>query len=1243
MVLIGKTPLTLATTRGHLNIVRELLEFSADPNILDRDGRSPLHIAVQMNSVALTAELLSFGADPSKIDASGRTGDQLAPNGPCAVLIKDARLGADLVDAARLGDISVSAQLSEYGPHVTNFRDEDRWTAMHGACFSDSPQIVRILAKNGARLESATIHGYTPLIEACATGHVAAGRALLDCGANVDAADVDGWTSLHYGAAESRTDVVKMLLNGGAAVNLCTNDGKVASDLALGPQVRALIEAREQEEAEARRKIKMNARIQERGSKEGRASDRQEIVDSDDEEEDDDGEGVEDGGSDRRLRISKLASRVSLAEGLLSQSLRENEVLRDAVVHMAEGGPGACDTVMAAAADEPGAVVSGEKGMVAAASQELRRLIAVSCAAMSCLEESGHHIRQVEDSSLDEAFIQFSSIELSDTVVWTSKYSQVVEGRLMGRSVVVKRVKVDMERASSMHRTIFDDVAVFPAMRHPNLVTCLGVAFSPRPEIVFSRVAGPSLHQFLHGPPVASHPRSAVEEVWLRSKFRVIRGMCDALLFLHLQSCQHGRFSSRHVLLGPDMEARVCGFSMAKTMGAVRIEEGPEEWIRWSSPERAASVLGEVMDCSRSDVYSFAMVCWELCTEIEPYGELRSLEDVADKIRSGDRPFGNVEESQVPALFTPMLVASLSLEPSMRPSFLSCQNFLKTILPQLPSKLHRLDEHCRRSFVRELDLLRLALDRGERMEPNAGLHAMELQARWQWAVQQRAEHVVQRALEFGIPVSVQVVGGVDYGKLARNGVSPSEMFELDDLVREPSFCPLDFVDGAMEVDWNDRILVEVSSDFGNEVGDEIVRVYQQLYSRGAGVSRKVLPVAIDPTTGHELSPTEILTSLSRLMRTSTATRTDSQHDTLPVASIEVASSKERKKSVTESIREARRERDELVEQLRCQAKKFMAQGEFFKAVEFLNKGLELDPDNVSMRVHQSAAYFMCEHYQESFLACELALTSSVDQPALWIRKATCLLKLGDLNAAEAEFRAIINVGIDVDPATMTNIQRVRTIIKLGSFLMGMSRFAELLKHVTEGRSHSSDNDDLLLLQGCALIGVKESSLAIRTAESVLLRTHFSRGAWLVMGFTAFQCFGNLAFAVECFELAAEEEESTGVSFPVPSHDTTFKDRDELSLSATAESVLSDEAPDMSSICSPLLVQAFRIAWDIRRAHTLIREAMEALEHPQQEALPRIFRAQELLTPSSKWGSFTTVITGEPVKNQLMLQEGPTPD
>lgn len=1147
----GHTPLCHACEKGNVVLCKCLLEHGADPSFCDPDGRSPLQFAVNAGSVSCVVELLSYGGDASVVEVK---------SGPCESLLREALQGRELVNLARLGNVEGVLNLAKLGPHVTNYRDHDGWSALHGACFSDSDQIVRILSRHGARVNSRTIHGYTPLIEAAATGKPKAVSALLGVGADVNVADEDGWTALHFACAEGHVEIVQMLINYGADVHAFAMDGKIPGDVTTSAQVSAVLQERAVEDARIRRDEASRLR----------AAKEQEFTDK------------------HAERVGELASRMSKAEDLLSESLRENEVLRDTVVQMVEGlpqdlldrmsrdaekmedsseerhgGGGSLSTVTSASSsknsDLPSNVV------------ELRRIYSTCSASMTYLEELGHQVRSLSDSCLDEAFVQFSSIELPETpeTLWTSPYSTVVGAKLMGKSVVVKRLQA--EPAQGMYRAIFEDVAVFPSLRHPNLVTCLGVAFSPHPEVVFARVeSGLSLHDLLHGP--------NTPDLSLRTKYRIIRGMCDGLSFLHLQTVVHRRFSSYHVVVGPDFEARLCGFAMSRSMSAVRGPKPEGQWRRWSAPETAASLLGQEASWSnsdKSDVFSFGMVCWELCSEIEPYGDVKSDREVLDRIVRGERPFTDDDfMSMVPSMFAPLLSACLALDPVMRPSFLSCQTYLKTVLSQLPASTVRIDENARRSFLRDLDLLMLALDRGQRFEPVSCLHAMELKARWQWAVQMRAEHVVERALEFGVPVSCKLIGGLDYDKLIRNNVSPSELFELDDLLREPSFCPVAFGPEGTEgtvVDPKERIVTEIFNDFGTEVGNEILRVFKELHNR-SGSSRRVIHVAIDAASGRELTPTQILTYFSRIMRSSM----NELLNKLP------------KDALTNEDAAAK---FAVAESFRSQGKLLMAQGKYADAVSAFSAALKMEPQNMALYARRSAAYFACGLYMEALEDCKKALSAShlSWEIALKLRLADCCLKLGRLDeAVDVAKELLTDTTLDEEQTRevntlLTSVNRVRTICKLGSFLLEKGRFQELLKHVTEGLTHCPTDDCLIVLQGFALLGLGEGGLAARSADVVLLRNRRSRGGWLVKGLAALEADGDLCAAVECFERAWHPSDDALESEATSSEPVIL---DQFVRTSSRRLSGPEEVGD---VAMPLRA-AFGVAEDAFRVHELLRSA-----------------------------------------------------
>jgi ankyrin repeat protein len=67
----GRTALHWACDRGHVDLLRILLDRSASVDLQDSDGQSGLHYAVACEHVEITEMLVKAGADINKADADG--------------------------------------------------------------------------------------------------------------------------------------------------------------------------------------------------------------------------------------------------------------------------------------------------------------------------------------------------------------------------------------------------------------------------------------------------------------------------------------------------------------------------------------------------------------------------------------------------------------------------------------------------------------------------------------------------------------------------------------------------------------------------------------------------------------------------------------------------------------------------------------------------------------------------------------------------------------------------------------------------------------------------------------------------------------------------------------------------------------------------------------------------------------------------------------------------------------------
>jgi len=223
------TPLEIAASLGHANMVRKLIELGANP---DGDGEytRPIQHAVTAGSAETVAVLLKAGADAN---LTANTNDY-----------------PPLCSAADAGDLDIVRLLVEAGAHLDASGPTGN-APLFMAAYRGHLQVIDYLVDKGADINYDRNDGrWTPLLGAVASGKVDAARRLLDKGAALDAfsaaglgmveplqrmlradpglalrrdGDSDprcrsGWgTPLYWAARYNKLDAAKALLDAGAS------------------------------------------------------------------------------------------------------------------------------------------------------------------------------------------------------------------------------------------------------------------------------------------------------------------------------------------------------------------------------------------------------------------------------------------------------------------------------------------------------------------------------------------------------------------------------------------------------------------------------------------------------------------------------------------------------------------------------------------------------------------------------------------------------------------------------------------------------------------------------------------------------------------------------------------------------------------------------------------------------------------------------------------------------------------
>lgn len=232
----NSTPLMIASSYGHYDIAKALIDNGALVNLRAGDGFNALMEAVRTGNIEIAKLLIEHNSDINIKNKDGKNmimiacekGNEemfnLLIENNADINEKSSWGASALIYASEKGNINIMQYLIDNGIDVNGKADDNGDTPLLWAVTGQNPyEASKLLIENGANVNATNDSGVAPAtILAASTPKVV--KLLKDNGADLDTKFLDYYPPIAIAAGAGNLEIVKALVENGADVNYYPND-----------------------------------------------------------------------------------------------------------------------------------------------------------------------------------------------------------------------------------------------------------------------------------------------------------------------------------------------------------------------------------------------------------------------------------------------------------------------------------------------------------------------------------------------------------------------------------------------------------------------------------------------------------------------------------------------------------------------------------------------------------------------------------------------------------------------------------------------------------------------------------------------------------------------------------------------------------------------------------------------------------------------------------------------------------
>ncbi|CDP11370.1 unnamed protein product [Coffea canephora] len=298
--------------------------------------------------------------------------------------------------------------------------------------------------------------------------------------------------------------------------------------------------------------------------------------------------------------------------------------------------------------------------------EEMRKAIARNLGSWSGSTHSKHAVEKAlpVEAKPGDWEIDTRLLKMGEKIA-SGSCGDLYRGVYKGQDVAIKVLRSEHLNAT-LEDEFAQEVAILRQVQHKNVVRFIGACTkSPNFWIVTEFMPGGSLYEYLHKNHIVLKPPQLL-------KFAI--DVCKGMEYLHLNNIIHRDLKTANLLMDSAKVVKVADFGVARFQSVGGVMTAETGTYRWMAPE----VINHQPYDQKADVFSFAIVLWELVTSKIPYNTMTPLQ-AALGVRQGLRP--ELPKDAHPKLLN-MMQRCWEAIPENRPSFSNIRVQLEELLQQ---------------------------------------------------------------------------------------------------------------------------------------------------------------------------------------------------------------------------------------------------------------------------------------------------------------------------------------------------------------------------------------------------------------------------------------------------------------------------------------------------------------------------------------------------------------------------------